>query len=101
MAGASLGGRLYANPGAPSTPSSGGGLDYLPAGGAMSPFGMAPDPVTRGPGKSILTQHLGSVVGKRGAGLSMVGGGDQGSHSLGHYGKGGLRGLVKDIGGQI
>lgn len=40
-------------------------------------------------GKPGRTQHLGSVVGRRGAGLSSIGGGDPGNHSVNHYGKNG------------
>jgi hypothetical protein len=45
---------------------------------------------TKGPGKSVARQDLGTVVGRRGAGRSALGGGNQGAHSLGHYGKQGM-----------
>jgi len=54
---------------------------------------MMPDPERSGPGKSIKRQDMGSVVGKRGAGISQITGGDQGAHSMLHYGKKGLPGL--------
>jgi hypothetical protein len=43
--------------------------------------------VARSVGKPGRTQHLGSVVGRRGAGMSSIGGGDPGLHSVNHYGK--------------
>ena len=76
----------------PSTPT------YMqPAGGQSSMMGMMfgppPDPVTTGPGKSLKTQHLGSVVGRRGAGISTITGGDPGAHAVNHYGKSGIAGI--------
>jgi len=75
---------------------------YLPAGGMM---GMSMDqPPAKGAlrpvGKTIHIQHLGTVVGQRGAGLNAIPGeSNQLSHSFNHYGKGGLRGL--DEGGMF
>lgn len=65
---------------------------YMPRGGGpmLGDYGPVGDPVTGKRGKSIQTQHLGSVVGRRGAGISQITGGDQGAHSINHYGKGGL-----------
>jgi len=37
--------------------------------------------------KPLKAQHLGNITGRRGAGISTVGGGDQLAHSLNHYGK--------------
>jgi hypothetical protein len=66
----------------PPMASSGmGSLGYL------GPYGQMDDPVSSGPGKSMQTQHMGSVVGRRGAGRSQITGGDQVAHSVGHYGK--------------
>jgi hypothetical protein len=39
------------------------------------------------------TQVLGSVVGRRGAGITNLASGDPTHHSMGHYGKKGLPGL--------
>lgn len=36
----------------------------------------------------MATQHLGSLIGRRAAGTSMITGGDPVMHSLNHYGKG-------------
>src|SRR5262249_26633059 len=91
-------GRSYPGVPAPSgTPTPPSGL----MGALMGPYGQMDDPVTSGPGKSMKMQHMGTVVGKRGAGNSSSTGGDQLSHSLHHYGKqnqpampGGLKGLV-------
>jgi hypothetical protein len=62
-------------------------------------FGPMKDPEAAGPPKSLKRQDMGSVVGRRGAGLSQITGGDQGAHSVNHYGKkgkpgGGFGGLV-------
>jgi hypothetical protein len=38
-------------------------------------------------GKPGHAQHLGNIVGTRGAGSTALGGGDPAMHSLGHYGK--------------
>jgi hypothetical protein len=76
------------------------GQSYLPStgiGGVYGGLGMgfgAEDPVTRGPGKAQQKQHLGTVVGRRGAGISQIAGGDSGAHSMGHYGKKGIQGLI-------
>jgi hypothetical protein len=73
--------------------SSPGG--YLPPMGGTGPmFGPPQDPETSGPGKSIKTQHMGSVIGRRGAGTSQITGGDQGAHAMNHYGKGGIKDLM-------
>lgn len=40
-----------------------------------------------GTAKGLKVQHLGNITGRRGAGLTTVGGGDQLAHSLSHYGK--------------
>jgi hypothetical protein len=66
---------------------------YLPPGAGFGAMFDQGDPETGKRGKSIKTQHMGTVVGKRGAGNSQITGGDQGAHSLNHYGKGGLPGL--------
>jgi hypothetical protein len=68
---------------------------YLPAQG----MGMGMDAEPASVGKGIRRQEMGSVVGRRGAGLSQITGGDQTAHSLGHYGKGGLPGLIGGSGG--
>jgi hypothetical protein len=39
--------------------------------------------------KSLKTEHLGNITGRRTPGLTTVGGGDQLAHSLSHYGKDG------------
>ena len=39
--------------------------------------------------KPLKAEHLGNITGRRGAGLTTVGGGDQLAHSLSHYGKDG------------
>ena len=39
--------------------------------------------------KSLKTQELGNITGRRTPGLTTVGGGDQLAHSLSHYGKDG------------
>lgn len=67
-------------------------------GGFMGAFTPPRDPQTFGPRKSIRTQDLGSVVGRRGSGISQITGGDQDLHSVNHYGKnapggGGLGGM--------
>lgn len=59
---------------------------YLPPGGGFGPM-FQNDPQTSGPGKSIKTQHLGTVVGKRGAGISEITGGDTLAHGMNDYGK--------------
>ena len=64
--------------------------NYLPSGGGFGSMYDQGDPTTGKRGKSLQTQHLGSVVGRRGAGISQITGGDQGAHSMNHYGKGGL-----------
>lgn len=69
------------------------------SGGFMGMFGPSKDPEKFGPGKSVRRQDLGSVVGRRGPGLSQITGGDQDLHSVNHYGKkapggGGLGGLT-------
>ncbi len=49
--------------------------------------GTAIGHLARSVGKPGHTEHLGSVVGRRGAGMSTGTGGNPGMHSLGHYGK--------------
>lgn len=44
-----------------------------------------PSPVD--PTSKAKVEHIDSVVGRRGAGLTTLGGGDAGMHSLNHYGK--------------
>jgi hypothetical protein len=74
---------------------------YLPSGGMMGSLGD--EPPVRGAlrpiGKSIHVQHLGSIVGRRGAGSSNITGENQLAHSFNHYGKGGLPGLDGGGGG--
>lgn len=45
--------------------------------------------LARSVGKPGRAQNLGSVVGRRGAGMAQITGGDPVAHSLGHYGKNG------------
>jgi hypothetical protein len=60
------------------------------------------DPETGKRGKSMKTQHLGTVVGKRGAGISQITSGDPSAHMMGHYGKKGIQGLAdEDMGGGL
>jgi hypothetical protein len=76
---------------------------YLPSGGSMGMMGEEP-PVKgalRPLGKSIHVQRLGSIVGRRGAGMSNITGENQLSHSFNHYGKGGLPGLDGGGGGMF
>jgi len=54
------------------------------------------DPETGKRGKSMKTQHMGSVVGRRGAGISQITKGDPGAHSMGHYGKNGISKIAGD-----
>ncbi len=68
---------------------------YLPPGGGFGPM-FTQDPETGKRGKSIKTQHLGTVVGKRGAGISQITEGDQGAHTMGHYGKNGITRMADD-----
>lgn len=72
--------------------SSTGMGSYLPPGGGFGPM-FTQDPETGKRGKSMKTQHHGTFVGKRGAGISQITGGDQGAHTMSHYKKGGLQGL--------
>lgn len=67
---------------------------FLPSFGLMGAMGAMQDPVEGKHGKSIARQHMGSPIGRRQAGRSQITGGDQGSHSMGHYGKKGLPGLT-------
>jgi len=63
-------------------------MGYLPGAPDMvKPQGIAA--TAQSVGKPARTQQLGSVVGRRGAGLTSIGGGDPGMHSLNHYGKNG------------
>lgn len=48
---------------------------------------MGPAPANTTVGKQTATEHLGSVVGRTGKGMTSVGGGDPLAHSLNHYGK--------------
>jgi hypothetical protein len=69
-----------------------------PKSGILGMFGPPADPQRFGPRKSIRTQDLGSVVGRRGSGIAAVAGGDQDLHSVQRYGKkapggGGVGGL--------
>jgi hypothetical protein len=72
---------------APSKPGK-----YL--GGMMGPastmYGSSP---LRGVGKTLGRHDLGSVVGRRGAGITppQVAGGDPAMHSMGQYGKSGIQ----------
>jgi len=59
----------------------------------MGPLGVPQDLETSGPGKSIKRQHLGTVINRRGAGISQITGGDQNAHAMNHYGKKGLQGI--------
>ena len=47
----------------------------------------------RGHNKQLGTEDLGSPVGRRGAGMTSLGGGDAGAHAFSHYGKNGPPGL--------
>lgn len=58
-------------------------MAYLPGVPDVGPAPVSPP----GGGKTIAVQHLGSVVGRTGKGLTTVGGGDPIAHSLSHYGK--------------
>jgi len=51
--------------------------------------------VPEGTSKGQKVEHLGNITGRRGAGLTTVGGGDQLAHSLSHYGKDGPQ-LIAD-----
>jgi hypothetical protein len=85
--------RSYPGKAAPSAPA------YLPSYGIGGPYGGmggmmgGGDPVTKSPGKGAEMQHMGSVLGKRGAGNSQITGGDPGAHAMNHYKKGGITGL--------
>lgn len=46
-----------------------------------------PAPLNTTVGKQTGTEHIGTVVGRTGKGLTSVGGGDPLAHSLNHYGK--------------
>lgn len=64
-----------------------------------------PEPVSP-TGKAKRTEHIDTVVGRRGAGLTSVGGGDPGMHSLNHYGKRGsplmnIRGGMGQMGKRV
>jgi hypothetical protein len=62
---------------------------YLPGASApLHPVGHS----TIGTSK-LHTQVLGSIVGRRGAGITSLAGGDPTHHAMGHYGKKGLPGL--------
>ncbi len=65
--------------------------------GRGAPSGVAA--IAQKVGKPGNTQHLGSVVGKTGAGLTGIGGGNQGAHGQGHYGKVAPPGLSGMTGG--
>lgn len=53
--------------------------------GKGGPQGIAA--VASGVGKASRTQHLGSLIGRAGAGSTAAGGGNPLAHSIGHYGK--------------
>jgi hypothetical protein len=106
IGGGGSGGRNYgvtspaaATPKQPPTYVAGASPPSSPSGGGvLGMFGPPKDPQKFGPRKSITRQDLGSVVGRRGPGISQVAGGDQDLHSVGRYGKtapggGGLSGL--------
>lgn len=64
---------------------------YLPT---SSPFGAAGDGPPAGPmrplrGNQTRREDLGSPVGRRGAGMTTLGGGQTGAHVFNHYGKNG------------
>jgi len=69
---------------------------YLPPGGGFGPMFNQGDPETGKRGKSMKTQHMGTVVGKRGAGSSQITKGEQGNHMMGHYGKNGITRMGDD-----
>lgn len=60
---------------------------YLPPGGSAA--GIKPGSGD-GMRKFLREEHLGSVVGRVGAGLTTIGGGDQMAHAVNHYGKNAL-----------
>jgi len=62
--------------------------------GYLGPFSAPEGPVQSGPGKTIARQDTGSPVGRRGAGMSTITGGDPVAHSLNNYGKKGMPGLT-------
>lgn len=63
--------------------------------------GPAPvSPMAHSAGKPGKTEHLGSVVGRTGKGLTNIGGGDSALHSLNHYGKGGI-GMIRGGSGSM
>lgn len=86
-------------------------MAYLPGVPDMSPAPVSTSAVepgqVAGGNKNVRTQHLGSVVGQRGAGMSTITGGNAALHSLGHYGKnppgwmGGDQTMVRDSSGGV
>ena len=73
-------------------------LSFLPPGGAFglvpSDMGSSSRPQRRILGMQTRKEDLGSPVGRRGAGMTSIGGGDQGAHTFNHYGKKGPPTLV-------
>jgi hypothetical protein len=63
---------------------------YTPPSTFGAEHGPDQGPVAR---RSLHSQVLGSVVGRRGAGITTLAGGDPAAHSVNHYGKQGLPGL--------
>jgi hypothetical protein len=62
---------------------------YLPASAGALPA-TARSPIAT---RALHSQVLGSVVGRRGAGITNLGPGNPAAHSVSHYGKDGLPGL--------
>lgn len=74
-----------------SLPRSGvAALRYIPTSPLGAEHGPDQGPIAR---RSLHTQVLGSVVGRRGAGITTLASGDPTAHSVNHYGKQGLPGL--------
>lgn len=74
---------------------------YLPPGAGLGMSmpsaagkGMDTRPQRRILGMQTRKEDLGSPIGRRGAGLTSLGGGDQGAHTFNHYGKNGPPGLT-------
>ena len=64
----------------------------MPMGGGAS--GMSTVPHRRLLGMATRKEDIVSPVGRRGAGMTTLGGGDPGAHTFNHYGKNGPPGLT-------